>query len=447
MRPGHFSMEDTMKVSSRKIMGGVFLAWILCGCKAQANGPEEDEDEVAGETQQEALTTSVVVDADPKKPAFIHVADLNGDGAPELIVSAFDGSGPFGSGRVYIYKQKTPHDPSSWTREVLPGSNGTRFPNGASTHDIDGDGDLDIVVPSGFLACAPTSCGALAWYEKTSAGWSKHGLLSGKSRFYHHVEHVDFNGDGIKDLVTVGENKGLSGDGSTEVQLFAGKNTSTRFATTPVKLASGLGSFPSVRDIDGDGDLDIASAEYFGSSGSFAWLENTGSPQSFSKHFLDSTSGKAIQLSFIPNLFGDGKLRAVGSNHTNTQDNPAAPESAVFVLSKPADPTGAWPKTKISTGIQSVPSPPFGPQGAPGVFAYGDPDGDGDIDVVVHGDGDPRVFVLEQTAPGQFKTVVLVDNFDQGGVAVRDLDGDGIDEIIASSYGKNKLQIFFYNRI
>ncbi|MEZ4293633.1 MAG: FG-GAP-like repeat-containing protein [Polyangiaceae bacterium] len=435
-----------MNTNCYSLICGAFLVGILPACAATPAGSDVDDEDLAGESREEALTTSIVLDASPNKPAFIHVADLNGDGFPEIIVSAFDASGPFGGGRVNIYRQKTPGNISSWTKEMLPGSKGTKFPNSVSTHDIDGDGDLDIVVPSGFLACAPGSCGALAWYERTSSGWTKRSLLSGKSLFYHHVEHVDMNGDGVKDLVTVGEKKGIWDDGSAEVHLFTGNATSLRFAKTPIKLATGLGSIPTVMDLDKDGDLDIASAEYFGSNGSFAWLENTGSLTSWSKHYMDNTSGKAIQLSLVPNLFGDGKLVGIGANHTNTKDNPSSPESAVFLLAKPNNPTLPWTKTQISTGIQSVASPAFGPQGAPGVFAYGDPDGDGDIDIVVHGDGDPRVFVLEQTAPGVFTTNILASNFNQGGVAVADLDGDGMDEIIASSYEKNRLEIFLYNR-
>jgi FG-GAP-like repeat len=437
-----------MKTYKHELMGCMFFAGSLSACAVAPADSAGANDAVVADDQKEPLTatTSHVVDSRPNKPAFIHVADLDTDGSPEIIVSAFGGSGPFGSGNVAIYKRRNLSDLSSWTKQILPGSNGTKFPNKVSTLDVDGDGDLDIVVPSGFLACIPFNCGALAWYERTTSGWTKHTLVTGKSRFYHHVNFVDLDGDGLKDFVTVAEQKGVSGDGSAEVQLFRGARTADRFVKTPVKLADGLGSIPTVFDIDNDGDLDIASAEYFGSRGSFAWLENTGSLTRWNKHYIDTTSGKSIELSFVENLIGDGRLFAVGSNHTNTMDDRTAVESAVFMFSMPSDPRQPWTKTQISTGIVSVRSPAVGLQGAPGVFDHGDPDGDGDIDVVVHGDGDPRVFVLEQTAPGVFSTNLLAGEFNQGGVAVADLDGDGIDEIVASSYEKNKLQIFKYNR-
>jgi FG-GAP-like repeat len=426
-------------------VGCVALLGVLPACAGAPTGANEEGYDSTTEAQRDPITSSLVVDQNPAKPAFVHVADLNGDKVPELIVSAFDGSGPFGSGRIFIYT-RAGGGLSSWTRQVLPGSNGTKFPNKVTTADVDGDGDLDIIAPSGFLACVPFNCGGFAWYEQLASGWKKHTLLSGKPLFYHHAEFVDLDGDGLKDIVTVAERKGTADDGNAEVHLFRGAPTVDRFEKTPIKLADGLGSIPTVIDIDGDGDLDIAGAEFFGSKGSFAWLERTGSLTDWKKHYIDDAVGKSIQLSFVENLTGDGQLFAVGANHTNTSDRASDAESAVFLYSKPSDPTKPWVRTKISEGIVSVKSPLFSPQGAPGVFDYGDPDGDGDIDIVVHGDGDPRVFVLEQTAPGNFSTKVLAAPLNQGGVAVADLDGDARDEIVVSSYEKNKLLIFQYNR-
>ena len=380
------------------------------------------------------------IDTNPDKPAHMTVADLDGDGALEIIVSVFSGSSPLGSGYVNIYKMTTPGDLRTWTKKRLDQSNGIKFPNGANVQDVDGDGDLDIILASGFLACTPGSCGDLSWFEKTASGYVKHTLVTQGKRFFHHAEWVDFDGDGIKDLVTVAEEKGFSGDGSAEVQVFLGNTTADRFNKQPISLGSGLGSFPRVLDLDGDGDLDIASAEYFGSKGSFAWLENLGAGK-WTKRYIDATAGKSIQLSFVDNLLGDGKLVAVGASHTNTVDNPKDGPSAVYVYTIPADVKSLWPRVQISEGMVSVKSPMMGKMGAPGVFSVGDVDGDKDLDVVVHGDGDPRVFWLEQLPGGKFATHVIATDMSQGGVAVADFDGDGIDEIVASSYDRNRLRL------
>lgn len=378
------------------------------------------------------------IDPDPSRPAFITAADLDSDGVNELIVSKFAASSPMGSGHVDIYRMKEAGDLTDWKRERI--MTNVKFPNAASTHDINEDGKPDIIVPSGFLATTPVNAGAMTWFEQLDDGWEKHEITVGQKYFYHHAEIADLDGDGLKDLVTVGEHKGMFNDGSAQVHVFQGTGKGLYFEMKPRKIANGLGSIPTVRDIDSDGDYDIVSAEYFGSKGSFAWLENQDGR--WKKRYIDATAGKSIQLSLIDNLYGDGITRAVGANHTNTSDRPSDPESAVFVYDIPEDPRQAWPRQQISAGIKSEASPPMAPQGAPGVFDWGDVDGDGDIDIIVSGDGDPRVFLLEQTAPGTFETRVLANGLAQGGVAVADLNGDGVDEIIVSSYQNNKLLIF-----
>ena len=104
------------------------------------------------------------------------------------------------------------------------------------------------------------------------------------------------------------------------------------------------------------GDLDVLGAEFFVSGESFAWFERTSSqPLQFQKHVIDDASGPAIMLAWVPNLYGDGVQRALGTNHVNTAKNPPDPQAeAVIVLTPPADPRQHWTKSTISSGIQSV---------------------------------------------------------------------------------------------
>ncbi|SMF58146.1 FG-GAP repeat domain-containing protein [Pseudobacteriovorax antillogorgiicola] len=392
----------------------------------------------------------IVIDESPDKPAFISLHDLDSDGSKEIIVSMF-GNSPAGSGSIYIYS-RDPENSEAWVKRKLEGSD-TRFPNSVTVADVNSDGRLDIIAPGGFLACTFPfgNCGSMQWFEQKQDGnFVKHGLLSGKKRFYHHVEYVDFNGDGLKDLVAVGEEKSAFGDGSSEVHLFPGVDSNDRFGSQYSVIAKGLGSYPSVRDLDQDGDWEIFSSEYFGSSGSFAWLDQ-GTDGQWNRYYIDNSVGKTIQLKFYDNLLGEGKKWAIGANHTNTQDDRRAPESAVYLYELPDfssdsfNPNQSWSKTKISEGIVSRKSPFGGPQGAPGVFDIGDVDGDGDADIIVSGDGDPRLFWLKQTN-GRFSTEVLDTEIPQGGVAVGDLDRDGSPEIVASSYENNKLYLYRFKK-
>ncbi|MCX5790582.1 MAG: VCBS repeat-containing protein [Elusimicrobia bacterium] len=407
---------------------------------ARAAPPLEDlgSEGVAAQSELRILAAEAIpLDTAGGKPAFLSFADVDGDGSPELLASQFAGSGPLGSGRLDLYRMRRPKDPSSFARETVMAD--VRFPNDASVDDVNGDGKPDVIVPSGFLACMPGSCGGIAWVERTVSGWAAHRPVTGDRFFYHKVLRADFDGDGVKDWLTVGERKGFNDAGESRVLLFKGKPDGT-FEQPGRVIAEGLGSLPIAFDINGDGRLDIASAEYFGAKASFVWLENLGGGR-WERHVIDDGSGGAIQLSAVPDLFGDGRAILVGANHTNQCDDPAAPESGVFVFEPAGDPRRLWTKRMISKGIRSRCSHGPGVQGAPGVFAWGDADGDGDVDIVVHGDGDSNAYLLEQTAPGSFETRVLARNVGQGGVAMADLDGDGKAEIAVSSYEKDKFFI------
>ena len=382
-----------------------------------------------------------VIDPSPQKPAFITAADLDGDGKPELVVSAFAASSPLGNGLVNRYSPKG--GAGGWSKTaLLAQSAGVKFPNRVSAADVDGDKDLDLILPYGFLACVPLSCGGLAWLEQTKAGFKRHDVVkNGHPLFFHHAELADVTGDGVKDLVTVGEAKPLLGAAKAEARIYPGDpKLAARFKSTPIKVGAGLGSFPTVVDLDGDNDLDIVSAQYFVKGESAAWMERTAT--GWTKRIIDKLSGPSIQLSLVPGLLGKGKASWVLANHTNTKDSAAAPESAVYLLTPGKDPRQPWARKKLSAGFMSRKSPMFGPQGAPGVFSWGDLDGDKDLDLLVSGDGDPNIYWLEQRPGGAFATHVLAKDLPQSGVAAADLDGDGKAEAIVGSYEKNKLLLF-----
>ena len=379
---------------------------------------------------------TIVIDPAPEKPAFILSNDINGDGFPELIVSKFAGSGPTGSGALDIYSMDTPGDPRKWKKQRV--ADKIKFPNMVTVDDVNGDSKPDILLPYGFLACTPGKCGGIEWLENTGGGWTRHTVITNYGRFFHRAKLVDMDGDGIKDILAVGEEKGLTGAGSAEVYMFKGAGGGS-FSSKPAFVDAGMGALFDAGDVDGDGDTDMVSPVFFGRKTSFAWLENS-APGVWKRHAIDNTSGGGMQITLVPNLYGDGRLRAVADNHTNTSDDQAAPESAVFVFDIPAGPAGgAWSKTKISEGIKCRKSPLMGPQGAPGPLDWGDADGDGDIDVLVHGDGDPRAFLLEQVTPGKFRTVVIAEDVPQGAASFSDTDKDGIPEVVVSSYEKDKL--------
>jgi hypothetical protein len=406
----------------------------------------------------------IVLDDKLKGPAHVTVADWDHDGQTDILVSGFGKMGmvPTGmpAGQVVAYSKTGPN--GTWKGTVLVSEKeGIKFPNSTSVEDVDGDGDDDLVVPYGFLACSAIPmggpCGGLAWFERTAQGTLvRHDVVpNGAPLFYHRALFLDVDGDGVRDLISVGEEfrKSLTGSIAAKrsiPQWFKGNSSPARFESTPRELlpsgTMGLGSLPELFDVDGDGDLDVISAEFFVDNGSFAWAENPGARGAhggWKRHVISANTGAAIMMAPVPNLYGRGTTGFLGTNHTNTgKKSPDAVAEAVFDFQKPADVRAPWTTTAISTGIQSRPGSMFAPHAAPGVFGWGDIDGDGDVDIAVSGDGDERVFWLEQTSPRKFETHVLATGLGQaGGMQVIPV-GANESQVVVTSYEADTVLLF-----
>lgn len=441
----------------RVVGAGAVLLVMASGCSVG----KSDEQTVQATTSVPAAPpsfTMIEVSPDANGPAGALPVDIDGDGRLELVVNEFgerpDDAGPtdFPPGGLSIYWREGDglgggEGAGPWRREViLDADHGLYFPNDLTAEDLDLDGDVDLIVPVGFFVCefAPRigPCGALLWLEQTGVGWQSHDIVpNGDTRFYHRGIPVDFDGDGIVDVVTVAEEQE-----DAEVQWYRGIEPGD-FEIEATVIGAGGGSLPVIHDVDGDGDLDVGSAEYFFPGASYVWFENAADdatgPGPFVRHVMTDDLGRAIQLEVVPDLLGDGEDGWVGSNHVNTVTGEPEPPSVVSLLTPPSEPTQSWNHRPISEGIESRPTEGVAFQAAPGVFGHGDVDGDGDQDLALSGDGDDRVFWLEQTEPGLFETHVLATGFGQAaGGAIADLDDDGRAEIVFTSYETQQLVIF-----
>lgn len=473
------------------------LALVAAGSSAVAATPSVEP----GTTTPDF--TRIDVDTAVSGASFTVVGELF-PGEQNIITSGYgtltDGA-PSGGGTVQVYRPG--EDLRSWSKTVvIDASDEIVFPNRVTVTDVNADGLNDLVVPSGwfFEPDGPSTRdqGLLTWWENRGLDaqgeprpFVRHDLVTSQQASYHGVAHVDLDGDGIRDLVTTseaGRAAHLQDDDTVTLQYLRGRADHSFQAPRTLATGSG-GSHPVVEDVDGDGRLDIVSSQYFGianserDAASFMWFERVGrttgalSEADFVKRTISTmgVAGHGFGIMRVPGLRQPGTSSWVGVNHQNrcfmeminrggqfpaeavmefTPGDDIRAPWAVTTLSVPenpsADPMDCDDAFRDGEGLihpsDEITSRPSPGQAGPGVFGYGDVDGDGDTDLLVSGDGDRRLFWIERvdatttrlhtlTAPGE--------TFGQsGGAVVADLNGDGTNELVFSSFDENTLAMW-----
>ena len=141
----------------------------------------------------------------------------------------------------------------------------------------------------------------------------------------------------------------------------------------------------------------------------------------------------------VENFLGDGITRGIGSNHSNTESSRPDPWPSSIIMYTPGEnPKDKWEQTTLYEGFVSDSS---SNQAAPGVFDVDDVGQDGDLDILVSGDGDPKVVLLEQEN-GNFEAHVISEDMPQAGVHLTDIHSDGSVEIVVGSYEKNVIYVY-----
>ncbi|HUL78258.1 MAG TPA: VCBS repeat-containing protein [Vicinamibacteria bacterium] len=206
------------------------------------------------------------------RPGGIHVpiADLNGDGRPDFValisqqyehVVAFINRGP-GKG----------FRPETIFRAVVPvwGSSGIQMV------DMDGDGDLDLLMTNGDslddFTVRPFH--GVRWFENEGTfPWKQHDLAIMPG--VHRAQAADLDGDGDLDVVAAAF---LPNAEHPAFQLLERQGDLSRYtslgwieqvkpgvyAPHPLELGKLTHTTLDVADFDGDGDLDIATGNFVG---------------------------------------------------------------------------------------------------------------------------------------------------------------------------------------
>ncbi|QHI35954.1 hypothetical protein IMCC3317_13020 [Kordia antarctica] len=164
--------------------------------------------------------------------------------------------------------------------------------------DIDGDGDLDLL-------SASYNDDKIAWYENLD-GQGTFGvqqLISTNANYAIYVKGVDIDMDGDIDVVSASRN-------DDKIAWYENTDGLGTFSSEKI-ISSQANSIRSIdiKDIDGDGDLDILSGS--SSETKIAWFENLDGLGNFSSENILAPDASLALSVFFEDVDNDGDLDAV----------------------------------------------------------------------------------------------------------------------------------------
>ncbi|HEV7860890.1 MAG TPA: FG-GAP-like repeat-containing protein [Pyrinomonadaceae bacterium] len=335
-------------------------------------------------------------------PHSVAIADLNGDGKPDLAVAVqfFDavdvfinnGNGTFAAG---VYYNVTGEDAA-----VVAGDfNGDGKPDLAtanSTGSGSGTGSVSVLINNGngtFATKVDYTMGAASNPASIAAG--------------------DFNGDGKPDLA-------VADYAHNVVSVFINNGDGTFAAKVDYPTDSGPSSV-AVGDFNSDGKPDLATANYSGNTMSV--LINNGNGTFATK--VDYTTGAASNPASIAagDFNGDGKPDLSTANSGNNVMSVFINNGNGTFATKVDYPTGASP--------QSV--------------AVGDFNGDSKLDLAVANTTGNTVSVFKGNGNGTFNAKVdfgTGSNSQPISVAAGDLNADGKIDLATANYNNSMASVF-----
>jgi hypothetical protein len=354
-------------------------------------------------------------------PSAVTFADITGDGRPDVVVGTADRV------RVLVNNTTLGANVASLPDGFNVGqATGLVSVGGVAAGDLNGDGRPDIAVadiggPLGIFlnttppgAPIPTLDGPVAF----AAGSGPRAIAMG-----------DFDNDGKLDLAAGNQS---SNDVSVLFNQTAPGSTSPTFnvsvVTSPTEVNPGS---LTVVDVDGDGRLDIAAAN--ASSNSISILVNTvgpgaiiGSP--FGGQIVVATGDAPLGIASA-DVNGDGRVDLITANQFG--------DDASVLLNATARTAG---------GRAFVRPPEFRP--GPGrALALGDINNDGRLDLVTADTAVNTMRVLQNdTTPGSGVAsftggVDFGTGVDPFGLAVADLDGDGLVDVDAAGNASTTISV------
>jgi Leucine-rich repeat (LRR) protein len=275
--------------------------------------------------------------------------------------------------------------------------------------DADNDGDLDIAVCGGGSVSVLLNDGMGVFTTMPTFPQSP---IAGAS--FNDVQWGDADGNGSLDLALANTN----GNGVV-IGLNNFNAPVTKFIFSPTYATSGAPATVSFSDIDADGDMDVLAANNSGMVG-LAVLQNSGTG--------------------VFTLMGAPNPTSMGAHGVTTGDLDGDGDNDAIVTVNDADNVAVFLNNGFGTFSLSATYPAGGMQ--PRHVRLGDVDGDGDLDMLVSNMVANTVILRRNNGTADFTQTGAGSPYGTGmspeGLALADLDGDGdLDIASANSSGNN----------
>lgn len=268
----------------------------------------------------------------------LEVADFDGDGDVDLVARD---QGEFGhrGDVLHFYRQDSP---TRWTHRAVEIPNG----EGLATADLDRDGDSDVVLEKHWLentgdffggpiprhvyttswtysnafvatgdvngdgrldvVLSPSELAGrtyrISWFEAPadpkSGNWAEHVVEDGVEAVHHFIGAADMDGDGDIDVATAEMHQGEDPD---EVKIYV--NGQRGRAWSKVVLATAGSHSMRLVDFDADGDVDLFGANHKGGKIEL-WENLTRQPPQEGLAFIDTSFENASPLYWEPDPDG-----------------------------------------------------------------------------------------------------------------------------------------------
>ena len=368
-----------------------------------------------------SFSPAITYDSGGLSPDSVAVADVNGDGKPDLLV-ANRGLGGSTPGNVTVLLGK---GDGTFHAGVSYGSGGS-FAYSLAVGDVNGDGKLDLVVANAGSTTVGVLLGNGDGTFATAVTYDSGGY------FPESVAIADVNRDGVADIVVLDCGNRFAGCGGgqngTAAVLFGNGDGTFR---TSASYDAGPGAiWLAIADVNRDGKPDIVVADCganifcpANASGSVSILLGNGDG-TFNAAVSYNSGGISAMSIAIADVNGDGKLDLLVANSGS---------STVGVLLGNGDGT-FQPALVYNSGGSAY---------SANQIVIADVNGDGKLDLLVANYGDDTIGALLGNDNGTFQSALVYSSGGSGptSVAAQDVNGDGEPDIVAANINSNNVGV------